>query len=78
MQVDTLAVAHIPAAPATELVCFAAKYPCQQDADMAGDLSGAERFWSSIYTGASLSRQVPATRWDIDACYAPELTNGKM
>lgn len=45
---------------------------------MAGDVPGAERFWRSISAGASLSRQVPAMRWDIDACYAPELTNKKM
>ena len=78
MQADSLAMAHMPAAMATEVTCFAARYPCQQGADMAGDLSGGERFWSSISAGASLSRQVPATRWDIDACYAPELTNRKM
>ena len=78
MQIDSLTLAHAPAATATEIACFAARYPCQQGADMAGGSSGAAGFWSSISAGTTLSRQIPATRWDIDVCYAPELTNRKM
>ena len=66
------------AAQATVVVSVAARYPCKQGGDMTGASSGAQRFWSCIAEGANLSCTVPATRWEIDAFYAPELTNHKM
>lgn len=78
LQADSLAMVTAPAARATVIASVAARYPCQQSSDVAFASSGPERFWQCISAGANLSCTVPATRWDIDACYAPEMTTGKM
>lgn len=78
IQADSLAMLAAPAVHATVIVSIAARYPCQCDADLADSSSGAARFWGCISQAANLSSTVPATRWDIDAAYAPDMITGKM
>ena len=77
-QADSLALVGAPAAQATVIATVAARYPCQRSSVMAEACSGARRFWDGISAGVNLSRTVPAPRWDVDAFYAPEMTNSKM
>lgn len=78
MQADSLAVVDTSAAQATVIASIAARCPRQHSSDTADASSGARRFWDSMSAGANLSCTVLATRWDVDACYTPEMTNGKM
>ena len=77
-QADSLAFMGPPAAQPAVIATVAARYPCQRSSVMAEACSGARRFWDGIAAGANLSRTVPAPRWDMDAFYAPEMTDGKM
>ena len=78
IQANSLGMLAAPAVHATVIASIAARYPCQGNADLAESSSGAARFWGCISQAADLSRTVPATRWDIDAAYAPDMTTGKM
>ena len=68
----------VSAAQATVIASIAARYPCQHSGNTAHISSGTGRFWDGISAGANLSCTAPATRWDVDAFYAPEMTNNKM
>lgn len=59
----------------TRIAAVACRYPAPEGADAAaapGAGSGPEGFWAALQGGANLQRVVPASRWDIDACYAPD------
>jgi acyl transferase domain-containing protein len=59
----------------TRIAAVACRYP--QPADSADSCSGMLRatagFWRALQGGANLQSVVPASRWDIDAVYMPDI-----
>ena len=78
LQADSLAVVNTSATQTTMIISVAARYPSQPKSDMVDASSDAEQFWNGISAGANLSSSIPVTRWDVDAFYAPEMTDSKM
>ncbi len=77
LQADSLAMVNASAVHTTLIASMAARYPSQDSSDQAEASSGAGQFWNGISAGANLSSCTPVERWDLDAFYAPEMTNSK-
>ncbi|KAK9803914.1 hypothetical protein WJX72_004698 [[Myrmecia] bisecta] len=60
----------IPGSRTSAIVGFSSRYPAAE--------SGPASFWAAAGDPADVQRVIPLDRWDINACYTPDMTPSKM